>query len=289
MIGLRVAMTGARGRLAPALRARLGAAGGEVTVFSRSADATIQPLDSLAFPAVLGRFDAVLHLGWSSVPLISEQNPGQEQREDFPFLERLAAAAGQLATPPQMVFFSTAAVYGNTGTHPATEGSPCAPRGRYAAAKQAAEQILRPIPGACVLRVSNVFGPLATNKPQGIIPLFYQACYSGQQVTIWGDGSATKDYLHVEDFAAAVEAALRHRLAGIYNVASGCSLSLREIIALVETASGHQLARTFGDPYPWDVAYSVVSPALLTTATGWQPVHHPGESIREMMRDEPKG
>jgi UDP-glucose 4-epimerase len=286
MNGGRVAITGARGRLAPVLSACLAAAGVAVTGFSRRGGEGFSPLDALTDPAVLAGFDAVLHLGWSSVPLVSEQNPGQEEREDFPFLRRLVAARQGLAAGPLVVFFSTAAVYGNTRPHPATEQTPCAPLGRYAAAKAAAETLVLAQPGTCVLRISNVFGPLSTDKPQGIIPLLYRACHSGEPVKIWGDGTATKDYLHVDDLAAAVEAVLRHRLTGISNVASGWSLSLREIIHLVEAATGRRLAREHVAHYPWDVEYSAISPALLTTATGWRPAHHPGESIRQMMRDE---
>jgi Nucleoside-diphosphate-sugar epimerases len=284
MRGKRIAVTGARGRLAPRVMELLSRHGAEIVPFSRTPDETHRALSSLADPEVLGAFDIVLHLAWSSVPLVSEENPGIEEREDLVFLRRLAAAAGAGRTP-QIVFFSTAAVYGNTRRHPATEESPCEPLGRYAAAKLAAEQIVAGIPRSCILRVTNVFGPLSTEKPQGIIPLLYRACHTGTPVTIWGDGSATKDYLHVDDFATAVEAVLRAGLSGIYNVASGHSLSLREIIELVEAASRRKLIREYTAHYPWDVEYSVVSPARLTVATGWRAVHNPAESIRRMMAE----
>ena len=281
----RVAITGSRGRLAPALLDAVERSGFSGVSFSRTADAGHQSLSALTDPAVLASFDAVLHLGWSSVPLVSEQNPGCEERDDFPFLRGLAAAAAKVDRPPQVVFFSTAAVYGDTYAHPATEESPCAPLGRYAAAKLEAEKLVGLIPGSCVLRVTNVFGPLSTEKPQGIIPLLYRACHEGTAVKIWGDGSATKDYLHGDDLAAAVVAVLRARPAGIYNVASGHSLSLREIIELVEAASGRRLVREHIAHYPWDVSYSVVSPGRLTVATGWRAAHNPVESIRQMMAD----
>jgi len=282
---MRIAITGARGRLAPRLMDSAARHGAEVVPFSRSPDAVRQDLVLLADSAVLGGFDAVLHLGWSSVPLVSEQNPGIEEREDFAFLRRLAAAARSLKTPPRIVFFSTAAVYGNTRQQPATEETLCRPLGRYAAAKRAAEEIVLAIPQSCILRVTNVFGPLSTEKPQGIIPLLYQACHTGSPVKIWGDGSATKDYLHVEDLADAVEAALRAGLSGIYNVASGHSLSLHEIIELVEGASRRRLVREYVGHFPWDVEYSVVSPARLMVAAGWRAAHNPAESIRQMMAE----
>jgi UDP-glucose 4-epimerase len=285
MKGKRIAVTGARGRLAPGVMAVVGKDGAEVTRFSRTPDATHRELSSLADPAVLAEFDAVLHLGWSTVPLLSEQNPGIEEREDFVFLRRLAAAAQQMRKLPQIVFFSTAAVYGNTPKHPATEESACEPLGRYAKAKLEAETIITSIPRSCILRVTNVFGPLSTEKPQGVIPLLYRACHVGSPFTIWGDGTATKDYLHAEDLAEGVAAALRAKLSGIYNVASGHSLSLLEIIGLVESASRRKLVREHVAHYPWDVEYSVVSSASLTVASGWRPLHNPVESIRQMMAE----
>jgi UDP-glucose 4-epimerase len=285
MKGKRIAVTGARGRLAPGLIHVVSRDGGEVVPFSRTPDTVRRGLSTLADPAVLGEFDAVLHLGWSSVPLVSEEKPGIEEREDFVFLRQLAAAAQALKEPPRIVFFSTAAVYGNTRRHPATEECPCEPLGRYAAAKLAAEEIVSAAPRSCILRVTNVFGPLSTEKPQGIIPLLYRACHVGSPVKIWGDGSATKDYLHAEDFAEAVAAVLRADLSGIYNVASGHSLSLTEIVDLVETASRRKLVREHVAHFPWDVEYSVVSPARLTVAAGWRAAHNPVDSIRQMMAE----
>lgn len=285
MMPAKIAVTGARGRLAPGLMDVARQGGCEVVPFSRTPDASQRELATLADPAVLGEFDAVLHLGWSSVPLLSEQNPGIEEREDLGFLHALATAATTLARPPRLVFFSTAAVYGNTNARPATEETPPAPLGRYAAAKLKAERIVSAIPRSCILRVTNVFGPLSTEKPQGIIPLLYRACHTGEPVKIWGDGQATKDYLHVEDLAGAVAAVLRESVEGIVNVASGHSLSLHEIIALVEEASRRPLLREHVAHFPWDVEYSVVSPARLTVATGWRAAHNPVESIRQMMAE----
>jgi UDP-glucose 4-epimerase len=283
MKGLRVAVTGARGRLAPGVMDVVSRAGGAVTAFSRTPDERHRGLSTLTDPEVLGEFDAVLHLGWSSVPLVSEQNPGLEEREDLVFLRELATAARQQKT--RLIFFSTAAVYGNTRPHPATEETPCAPLGRYARAKLAAEDLVLAVPGSCILRATNVFGPLSTEKPQGIIPLLYRACHTGSPVKIWGDGSATKDYVHVDDFSEAVVAVLRTELSGIYNVASGHSLSIAEIITLVEAASRRKLVREHVAHYPWDVEYSVVSPARLAVAAGWRAAHNPVDSIRQMMKE----
>ncbi len=283
----RVAITGARGRLAPGVAGFLGDHGWSVRLFSRKASEGIGDLRTLASPAVLEEFDAVLHLGWSSVPLFSEENPGIEEAEDFPFARSLAAAADSCAQPPLIVFASSAAVYGNTaGESAADETTPCQPLGRYAAAKLEGEAIFSTAPRACILRVTNVFGARGlVERPQGIIPRLIEACRGGTEVTIWGDGSALKDYLAAGDLHEGFRSVLDGNLTGVFNMASGHVLSVNGLISLVETAVGSPLLRVAAPPFRWDVSCSRVSAAALQQRSGWAARIDPAQAIRQMARD----
>lgn len=277
----RIALTGGRGRLAPGLTDYLVGVGHDVVLFSREATGPYRDLEELRKPDVLASFDVVLHLGWSTVPLVSEEKPGTEEKEDLPFVRDLVAAAAHCPTPPHIVFFSTAAVYGDTGDTPATEETPCAPLGRYAAAKHQAEELFASCDNACVLRITNVFGagcPLT--RPQGIIPVLLRAARSGDKVHIWGDGSAIKDYLAAPDLHRAVESVLSSGLRGIFNVSSGCSLSVNDIISLVEEACARKIEREYLPHYPWDVSVAHISSAKMQSVTGWKPAGSPQEFIR---------
>lgn len=279
----RIAITGGRGRLAPGLAGFLRESGWEVELLSREGGGGFRALVELTQPAHLAGFAAVLHLGWSSVPLVAEENPGIEEQEDLPFARAVVAAAKQCAAPPLLVFFSTAAVYGNTGDEPATEDAPCLPLGRYAAAKLAAEKIFAEAPRACVLRISNVFSPgCAKTRPQGIIPLLLESARIGRPVTIWGDGSTVKDYIAASDLHAAAAGVLRHGLCGIFNVVSGHALSVNELIRLVEQASGHRVPATRAPHYVWDVEKGIFSSQRLRSAAGWSPQVDPAQAIKEM-------
>ena len=159
---LRIAVTGGRGRLAPAVAAHLRQGDADIVSFSRLAGGNFQETSLLAEPRTLSAFDAVLHLGWSTLPLTSEEEPGLEQATDLPLLKGILEACAAVRRPPLLVFFSSAAVYGNTIVS-ATEETPCHPLGRYARAKLMAEEAIRT---ACthhrglrcgILRVSNVF------------------------------------------------------------------------------------------------------------------------------------
>lgn len=138
---LRIAMTGGRGRLAPFIAAHLCAADAEVVSFSRSAGDGFRCTSLLAQSRTLADFDVILHLGWSTVPLTSEERPGVEKTSDLPLLEHMLDSCASARQPPHLVFFSTAAVYGNTSL-PATEDSICKPVGNYARAKLRAEEII---------------------------------------------------------------------------------------------------------------------------------------------------
>jgi len=276
----RLAITGGRGRLAPFVVSDLRAVGHDVISFSRTPGDGHEDLSLLTQSN--HTFDTVLHLGWSTVPLISEEQPGREHRDDLPFLRSLLNACVTQQT--RIIFFSTAAVYGNTTT-PTTEEAICEPLGRYASAKLDAEKIvLSSSPGHCVLRVSNVFGfPGQSTKPQGVIPRLCEAVQTGIPLTIWGNGTGTKDYLGHTDFLAAIRAAVAFPIGGIFNVASGKSFSLNEIIALTEATAGKKIAIRTHPHFPWDVEHTCLSFEKFSRATGWRPLRGIPTVIRELL------
>ncbi|MBJ7259015.1 MAG: NAD-dependent epimerase/dehydratase family protein [Chthoniobacterales bacterium] len=281
----RIAVTGGRGRLAPGLARHLAGEGHSVQTFSRSAGQAHRAIAELLEPSALRDFDAVLHLGWSTVPLVSEENPGVEEREDLPLARALVAAAASCPVAPNIFFFSTAAVYGNTGKTPVMEDHECRPLGRYATAKLRAEEIFRGAPRHTVLRITNVFGAGCTRtRPQGIIPVLVEACRSGSSVTVWGDGNATKDYISVEDLHRAVDVLISSGASGVFNIASGHVLSVNELVGLISRAAGRPIRSTSAPHFSWDVEQAYVSPERLRHATGWGPAVDLESAIAAMVR-----
>lgn len=280
--------------MAPYIAAHLRELDSEVVSFSRSAGDNFQKFSLLAEPRMLADFDAVLHLGWSTVPLTAEERPGTEQKSDLPQLQDLLNACAAVRRPPHLVFFSTAAVYGNT-TAQATEETPCAPLGGYSRGKLLAEEIIR---NACsrhrtlrcgILRISNVFGwNTNSTKPQGIISRICRAIHEDASISLWGDGENTKDYLFLADFLDAVQAVVTCGLTGTFNVASEKSLSVNDIIALVESLVGKKLTIAHRPAFAWDVQESHISARKLRTATGWRPRHDPAEAIQQLTEAELK-
>lgn len=291
----RVGITGAGGRLAPVIARHLADRGFEMRLFSRAGGRGMEPTGTLTDPKVMAKLDALLHFGWSTVPAVAEQDQGREDREDIPFLRALLDTLGHVESTPHFVFASTAAVYGETGDLPATESSPCKPIGRYAAAKLRAEEMIRAAAAAppalrCIsLRISNVYG-YADNKgrQQGIIPILVDALRNGKPANIWGDGSATRDYVHVHDLAEALVHIITQRLTGTCNVASGASVSVNEILGLIEKVMGEPVPVIHAAPLEWDVRHSRISSGHLQQTTPWNPSRAFHETARRFLSELPR-
>jgi UDP-glucose 4-epimerase len=273
---MRIAITGARGRLAPLVARHLASAGHEVALYSRERGENIAQIGNL--PSSIDETDAIVHCAWSSLPLTAEKNPENLKSADLPLLEKLVAAS---ADKP-FLFLSTAAVYGNTAETPANEQFPPAPLGRYAAGKLEAEKLI-PATGT-VLRVSNLIGercdPL---RPQGILPRLIEAARTGGEITIWGDGHATKDYLHCNDLMDAITRVLEGNLLGTFNAASGTSASVLELIALVERLTGRSIAISHVPAYDWDVRHSKIDSSKLRAAAAWEPKYSVEHAVAEVI------
>ncbi len=192
------------------------------------------------------------------------------------------------------VFSSTAAVYGMPEEGYASEDSPTRPINAYGTSKLMSEWMLRDVAAVNPLRyVALRYFNVAGSDPGGRIGqatpgatlLTKVACEAmvGKRphVSVFGsdyptpDGTGVRDYLHIEDLAAAHLNALEYLRAGgkpvTLNVGYGHGYSVREVLRMVESVGGRSLvireeARRAGDP-----AYLVARADRIRTELGWQP------------------
>ncbi|WP_305045289.1 UDP-glucose 4-epimerase GalE [Geoalkalibacter sp.] len=202
-----------------------------------------------------------------------------------------------------VIFSSTAAVYGIPAHNPVTEETPLAPINPYGASKMMSERVLADLAAAeagfhyVALRYFNVAGA----DPQGRIGQKYRnathlitralktAKGEYDRLQVFGtdyptpDGTCIRDYIHVDDLAAAHLAALDHLASGhdsaIFNCGYGHGYSVKEVVAMARKVTGvdfrvEEAPRRAGDP-PALVADS----RRLREATGWQPLHDDLEFI----------
>lgn len=150
-----------------------------------------------------------------------------------------------------VVYASSAAVYGNPVKLPLAEDHPLQPLSFYGVSKLSGEQYLRTFAEltrsrATALRFFNVYGPRQdpANPYSGVISKFIAAAEAGQSLTIFGNGGQTRDFIYVSDVVAALLAAGERRGGRfeVFNVASGEPVSVTALAKLVGEARGTTIA-----------------------------------------------
>ncbi len=193
------------------------------------------------------------------------------------------------------VFSSTAAVYGMPEAgRPADEDSPTRPINVYGTSKLMSEWMLRDVAAASALRyVALRYFNVAGSDPLGRIGqatpgatlLTKVACEAmvGKRphVSVFGsdyrtpDGTGVRDYLHVEDLAAAHLNALDYLRANgksvTLNVGYGHGYSVREVLKMVEAVGGRPLVVREEGRRPGDPAYLVAKADRIRSELGWRP------------------
>jgi UDP-glucose 4-epimerase len=166
-------------------------------------------------------------------------------------------------------------VYGDPATIPISEDAPARPRSPYATSKRAAEEYLVGFKypagfSTIILRYANVYGPRQSAQGEaGVVCSFIHQILDGKTPVIYGDGDQTRDFVYVDDVAAANLLALKPDAPpGIYNVGSGQPIRIRGLLDLLIGAGS---PRAFAAPRSGDVRHSALDNTAIRSALGWQP------------------
>ncbi|MGA1822808.1 MAG: NAD-dependent epimerase/dehydratase family protein [Thermoplasmatota archaeon] len=177
-----------------------------------------------------------------------------------------------------VIYSSSAAVYGDTADIPVRETAPKHPLSPYGLHKLSSERmmdIFSDVYGmSCSsLRFFNVYGPRQdSNSPYaGVISLFLDKAGKGDPLLIYGDGSQTRDFIHVSDISAALYTAYVDNLKGVYNVGTGVETSLLDLADMLDRISGRKLRRIFMPARKGEIERSVASIDKLRVAAGFSP------------------
>ena len=173
---------------------------------------------------------------------------------------------------------SGGAGYGDTDVLPTPEDHPTRPASPYGITKVTMEMYVSawgPLFGVSgiSLRYANVYGPRQDPEGEaGVVAIFSQRLLKGQTPIINGDGEQTRDYVYVEDVAAANLRALeRPEVAGCVNVGTGIETSVNELHRALTRAAGLEVAAQHGPAKPGEQRRSCLSPALAKQRLGWAP------------------
>jgi dTDP-glucose 4,6-dehydratase len=178
----------------------------------------------------------------------------------------------------RFLLVSSSEVYGTAEYAPMDERHPLEPRSPYAATKAGADRLAYsyrityglPI---VIVRPFNNYGP--RQHPEKLVPRFVTQALSGEALTVHGDGHASRDWLHVDDTASAIEALIDAPLdavAGeVVNVATGTDLSVSEVARLVLEAVGDPTVEVVHvEERPGQVDRHIGSTDKLARLTGWR-------------------
>jgi UDP-glucose 4-epimerase len=183
--------------------------------------------------------DAVVHCAAKTKVVQSMEQPDLYRRVIVDGTRNVVDAA--LATGAHdLVNISTGgAVYGET-PECANEERELRPLSPYGQHKAEAESIVqRAGLRGVTLRLGNVYGPRQRQDLEGgVIAIFLGAWRDRRPLTIYGDGTAERDYVHVADIAEAVLAALDATATGVYNIGTGLATSVNALVDLLSDVLG---------------------------------------------------
>ncbi|MDG4817128.1 GDP-mannose 4,6-dehydratase [Micromonospora sp. WMMD956] len=152
----------------------------------------------------------------------------------------------------RVVFASTGgALYGAISAIPSPEDARPEPAAPYGAAKYCAEQyvaLYNRLYGTAhaVLRLGNVYGPRQDPAGEaGVVSIFCGNLLSGRRPTIFGDGKQTRDYVYVADVVEAFLAAAEHGGAGVWNIGTGTSTSILELLEVIAATADRAVQPVF--------------------------------------------
>ena len=180
------------------------------------------------------------------------------------------------------VFASTAAVYGNPSILPIKEDSKLAPLSFYALSKLSAENYILLYEKlfnlkSCILRFSNVFGPLQAG---GVITSILDRLLEGKDPVIF-DGSQTRDFIYVKDVAAACIQSLTSESTGIFNISSSTEISIQQVFEGLTELTGVRTNPIYQPLREGEIERSVLSNEKAIASFEWHPTYSFASALEE--------
>jgi len=223
--------------------------------------------------------DAVFHLAAVvSVPY-SVERPQETFAVNREGTSRLLEACRRCGVQ-RVIYTSTCAVYGEPRYLPIDEGHPTHPLSPYAQSKLEAEALCLAFHRShglkvTILRLFNVYGPRQGSGPySGVITRFIQRLSNGKAPIIFGDGSQTRDFVHVQDVVQVFTQAL-HRaeaIGRVFNVATGTPIALSHLAqVMIQLFKAEDIHPEYTDPRQGDIKHSYADIQAVQQCLGFHP------------------
>jgi UDP-glucuronate 4-epimerase len=184
----------------------------------------------------------------------------------------------------KFVLASSSSVYGAQDSMPHSEECETSrPLSPYAASKKAAEALCHSYHhiyelDVSILRYFTVYGP--AGRPDMSVFRFIQRIYEGQPILIYGNGSQSRDFTYVDDVASATLMALKTSGYTIFNVGSGCPVSILKIVTTIEEVTGRKSLVQNCAANSADVPATWADISKARQVLGWKPQTRYQEGLR---------
>ena len=224
--------------------------------------------------------DVVFHLAALSSYKMHEEDPAQGARVNVEGFVNTIEQARQDGCDT-VVYATTSSIYGDR-TEPSPETMRVEARTGYEASKLARERYAEyfhnfhdmSLAGMRFFSVYQGFGGAEQHKGEyaNTVAQFTDKIANGERPELFGDGSQTRDFTHVDDVVRACELAADHELQGIYNVGTAESYTFNEMVELINDELGTEVEPKYiENPLAVYVHDTMADYTKLHKATGWEP------------------
>lgn len=211
-------------------------------------------------------------------------------RDNIAATQRLLEAAKE-AHLKRFVYASSSSVYGDAERFPTPEESTPRPISPYGATKLGAELLCNiyhrnfGVP-TVVLRYFTVYGP--RQRPDMAFRKFISAIQKGEEVVIFGDGSQGRDFTFVSDTVAATILSVEALPGSVYNVGTGASVSINEVLSLFGQITGKRPKIRKMPPAPGDPQMTCAETSKIRIDLGFEPRVKIDEGLRKQIEAGPR-
>ncbi len=247
-------------------------------------------LTSADLPALVARDapDVVCHLAAQMDVRKSVADPLLDTRSNVLGTVNLLEACVRAGVPRVVFASSGGTVYGEPPSLPVSERAALHPASPYGAAKVAGETYLAAYQrlyglGGVSLRLANVYGPRQDPHGEaGVVTIFARALLAQRPTMIFGDGTSSRDYVHVADVVDAFLRCLGGKGDGRrLNIGTGLPTTIRSLHAQVAAAVGVADAPSFAPVRSGELQAICLDIGAARRALGWEPVTDLAEGIAQ--------
>jgi UDP-glucose 4-epimerase len=193
------------------------------------------------------------------------------------------------AVDARVLFASSGgAISGRDAPIPSSEDFLPLPESPYGVAKYCAEQYI----GLSnrlhhtrhsIMRLANVYGPRQDPGGEaGVIPIFCRAVLTGTPPTVYGDGTQTRDYVHVRDVVRGFLAAAAAPGPGTWNIGTGTEVSVLGLVQIIAAAAGRPVRLEFMPPRAGELQRSVLDVGRAARDLGWTAETRLADGIKDV-------